>query len=410
MLTTRYTNDTLVSVYPFARQPEGPEVVIGRIDTGIFLAVPVEAAEVLDQLAEGKTVGEARDFHLHRYGESPDMEDFLSFLESKGLVRPADASALEAPGRLPDTPELPRHFHICRAIAKWFFGPFALALYCALAMVALGLVIVDPTIVPGRNALFFQDHRAFKVLILVGLNLAGVAIHEMAHLITARAAGANARISISNRLWILVAETDMTGLWLVPKRRRYIPFLAGPIVDLASASIIVIALFADSHSGFAMPILVREMFKALAFTGLMRILWQCFFFVRTDFYYVITSLFSCKNLLKDTETFLRNRVARIVPSLVKVDQSAIPRAERVIIRAYAPLWLLGRILAFTALFLVTLPLAARYLVACVKGLSLGYGEHPGQFLDALALLAFSLTPMMLGLTLWIRSIVKRSWR
>jgi len=409
MLTTRYTNDTLVSVYPFARQPEGPEVVIGRIDTGVFLSVPAEAAEVLDQLAEGKTVGEARDFHFHRYGESPDMEDFLGFLESKGLVWPAEAGAAKSPAKLPVAPELPR-YDLSRKIARWFFGPFALGIYGALALLALGLILYDPAVFPGRNALFFQDHRTFKVLVLVAFNLGGVAIHEMAHLVTARAAGAKASIGISNRLWILVAETDMTGLWLVPKRKRYIPFLAGPIVDLASASVIIILLFADARSGFAMPALVLEMFKALAFSCMMRLLWQCFFFVRTDFYYVITSLFNCKSLLKDTENLLRNQLARLIPSIKKVDQSAIPLAERRVIRAYAPLWFLGRILAFTSLFLVTLPLAIKYFVACVKGLSVGYGEHPAQFLDALALLTFSFTPMMLGLTLWIRSLVKRSRR
>jgi hypothetical protein len=411
MQTTRYTSETLVDVYPFTRQPEGSEVVIGRVGTGVFFALPVEAAELLDQLAEGKTVGEVRDLHQGQYGQVPDMEDFLSLLESKGLVGPAGSGPPRAQGRRdPERVELSPGFLISRSLAQRLFGTTALTLVGALAAVAAGLALFDPTIIPGRNSLFFQDHRTVKMLILVTINLAGIFVHEMAHVVAARAAGIYSRIRISHRLWILVAETDMTGLWAVPKRERYVPFLAGPIVDTGSASLLFIALFADAHSRLALPGLAREMAAALLFSCFMRLLWQCFFFVRTDFYYVVTSFFGCRNMLKDTEAFLRNQLARAVPRLSKVDQSAIPTAEMRFIRAYAPLWLLGRVIALSMLFLVTLPVAGKYLVTTVTTLGAGYSAHPGQFIDAVGMIVFSFTPLTIGLTLWIRSLVRGSRR
>ncbi len=40
-----------------------------------------------------------------------------------------------------------------------------------------------------------------------------IALHELGHLATARAAGAPARISLGTRLQFLVAQTDVSGVW-----------------------------------------------------------------------------------------------------------------------------------------------------------------------------------------------------
>src|SRR5215470_18920970 len=82
-----YTRETFVTVHSFTRQPDGDEIIIGRKETGVFLAVPPEAVEVLEHLAQGKSVGEAADLYQQRYGEAPDLDDFLGLLESKGIVQ-----------------------------------------------------------------------------------------------------------------------------------------------------------------------------------------------------------------------------------------------------------------------------------------------------------------------------------
>ena len=82
-----YSPETTFSVYPFTRQPEGDEVVIGRIETGVFLAVPLEAVEALDCLASGKTIREVGDIFEQKYGERPDLDEFLDALEKKSLLK-----------------------------------------------------------------------------------------------------------------------------------------------------------------------------------------------------------------------------------------------------------------------------------------------------------------------------------
>src|SRR5437879_12767293 len=89
-----YTPDTVVSVQAFTRQPEGEDVIIGRVENGIFLAVPPEAVELLEYLAQGKSVGEASKLYQQKYGETPDLDDFLGLMESKGFVKALNENIL----------------------------------------------------------------------------------------------------------------------------------------------------------------------------------------------------------------------------------------------------------------------------------------------------------------------------
>src|SRR6185295_6389412 len=233
--------------------------------------------------------------------------------------------------------------------------------------------------------------------------------HEMSHLLAARAAGVKSRIGIGHRLWILVAETDLTGLWGVPKNRRYLPLLAGPLTDLATTSSILLCLYADSRGWIGLPSLAGEILRADFFAYVLQLVWQLFFFVRTDLYYVIAAAFDCKNLLGDTETFLKNQLARLVSSIRTVEQSHIPTRERRVIHAYAVVWLFGRAVAFLLLLTVTLPLLVAYLNKMAAALRQGWEADAAGFVDALTMMIFSTALFALGTGLWMRSLI-RKWK
>lgn len=406
-----YTRDTVISVQPFTRQVEGEDVIIGRVETGVFLAIPLEAVEVLDALAQGKTIGEVSDLYQQKYGEPPDLDDFLHELENKGIVGPKGQDENGAGATSKATVQMPRvryHFsnfphRLARLLFSW---PVLIGL---LALIALAFVaaIRDPSLAPSPRDLYFPDRRALTWTILMVAVYATIFVHELAHLIAARALGINSRIGISHRLWYLVVETDLTGLWAVPKRQRYLPMLAGVLIDAVSGSLLLLLLFAHKQQWLALSGFAVRLVRAMMFTYVMRILWQFFLFVRTDFYFVIANLLNCRNLLKDTEGFLRNQLARIMPFVRPVDQSAIPESERRVIRAYSVLWVGGRILAFTVLFAVTLPVGALYIRNLSSTFRKGYSASPSDFADAVALAAYFFIPLTIGLTLWLGGLLRR---
>src|SRR5580692_11114846 len=361
-----YTRDSIVAVRPFTRQREGDEVVIGSPETGDFLAVPPEAVELLDLLALGKSFGEVSDLYFQDTGETPDLEDLLSHLQTKGIVETqVTGLAGEEQARRP-VQEKTYHFSkFPQSIAKMLFGRVTLACEATLIVVAIVLILRYHSVMPVPLDLVFYQQRALSWTLLTTFTYAGIFLHELAHLVAARAVGVNSRMGISHRMWYLVAETDLTGLWSVPRKQRYLPMLAGMIVDAAVAALLVLSLAAAHQNLFHFSPFASHLVRAMAFTNLLRILWEFFLFVRTDIYFVAVTYLNCKNLLVDTRVFLGNQISRIYSPIPRVDQSAIPPAERRAIRTYAALYLAGRAWAFITLFWVTIPVCLGYWASVV---------------------------------------------
>lgn len=407
-----YEKSDLVEVQKFTRQGDGEEIVIGLPVANVYLALPAEALEILDSLARGKTVGETQAEFAKAHGMEPDIDDLLQVLEKRGFVRPrgsggADESLREREAS-PTNGRVRYHFaSIPQSVAKRFFGPLPMAFYLSTIAVALLVAWTHPSLLPHRNSLVFSRYRTVQVLTLSCFVYFTLFLHELAHLLATKAQGVNSRMGISHRLWVLVAETDMTGLWSVPSRQRYLPMLAGPLLDSFSAALLLFLLFAQSKQLVTLTPLVEQLCKAMIFTYLFRLLWQCCFFVRTDFYYVITNFFGCKNLMRDTQTFVKNCFLRAIGSTRLTDQSHIPLLERRVIRAYSVLWLLGRGLALFSLFFITLPILSHYLVSAFVVVRRGYVSNHYQYLDSVAVGALNLIPLVIGLIMWITSIVRK---
>lgn len=383
----RYEAGTQVVVLPFVRQPDGEEVVIGRPEAGSFLALPPDAVAILDDLAAGLTVGGAQERYRERHGELPDLAEFLELLEEKGFVFPFGASARGT------SPSVSRyHFaQFPQPLARLLFSPPVLAAGGALMLLAVVLTVLDPSLLPGSGALVFDRQFTAPALGLFLTSYFMVFLHEMAHLVAARAYGVNSRLGVSHRLWMLVAETDLTGIWALPPRQRYLPLLAGPFLDGIIAAVLVVVL----RWGALQPG-AYQICRALLFLYLLQLLWQCYCFLRTDLYYLIANRFRCKNLMGDTEAFLRRR-----------DLSHVPAAELPVIRWYAVVYVLGRLLAIGTFVFLLLPVVWTYFAAVFAVLKAGFRADPEQFVDAALMGGIVLAHRGAGLWLWVRSLLER---
>jgi len=399
-----YTQDTIVDVWPFTRQQEGQEFIIGRPDTGSFLAVSSEAVEVLDYLAEGRSVGEVAALSQN---ELSALEDFLSTLETQGIVKPV---RIEGDRDWTGTHAVaPMRFHFGgfpQRVAQRIFSWPVLAATGVVIGLALLSLLRDPTLWPGARDLDFASHRTAMLGILVFFGYFSVVVHEASHVIAARAAGIDSRLGVGSRLWDFVIEADLSGLWSLPKRRRYLPIVAGSLLDALLAALIVLLLVARSHSWVTISPLTTQLLRAIMFTYMTRVMWQAFLFVRTDYYYVIANVFSCRNLMGDTEDFLRNQFAKVTSWIRPVDQSAIPAREKRVIHAFAVIWFVGRAIAIVFLFKVTIPVFGYYAGNLVHAVRAGYSANRGDFLDSLLMMGYFI-PIIVGMGMWLTSIARR---
>jgi len=401
----QFPADVYVAVRPLACRREGQHITIGDLDRGVFLTIPAEGMDLLDALSAGKTVGQAVRLYEEAHGETPDAEDFLGALADHGFVAPCDEQDL--PAGPVETPA-PASGRISASLARRLFGTPVLW-SCATA-VAVGVVLValDPGVIPGPTVLVFHRHFATLSTALLAFGLVTVMVHELGHFLAARASDVCARIGVGHRLWIVVAETDMSGIWVVSKRRRYVALLAGPLIDAASAAAVLGVLWADRGGWLRMSPTLLQFTGAVLWTYLLRLLWQCYVFVRTDFYYVLATALDCKRLLADTEDLLRNRWARLRGCEEPVDQSGIPQREMRAIRAYSVVWLAGRAVALASLMLITVPVLEGYATQVAGAVN---GAHSGfDTADLVFLAVFGFGLQGAGLVLWIRSLYQNRTR
>jgi hypothetical protein len=401
-----YAPDSLVTVRPFNHRFDGDTVIIGDIDRQVFLAIPAEGLDILESLAAGRTVGEASRLYEEKYQETPDIEDFLEALEQEGFI--GEASAVQA-GEVPEVRQ--EHWRwrfswISPGLAQRLVSRPLLVVYGVIVAAGLALAIDDPKVMPyrGGNALLFPSHIGIMMWTWFSLTLVGLFLHELGHVVAARAAGVPTGLGVGNQLWMIVAQTDMTSIWLAPKRQRYIAFAAGTIVDGVSSTFLI-AFIWPAHRGLIHPpqwtVLLAS---ALLLTNLARIIWQFSFFLRTDVYYIIATANKCKNLMGDTEDYMRNLRARLRGAARRVDQSGIPAREMRVIRRFAWAWFFGRLLALVFYGYVIVPVLWRYgyqFALLVTGNHTRYNSFDFVTFGLLVLLVHGG-----GLTMWIRSLYR----
>jgi hypothetical protein len=430
-MSTTYASDKLVAVRSFSHRLDGDEVIIGDLDRQVFLAIPAEGLDILNSLAAGRSVDETVRMYEEKYGETPDIDDFLSALEKEGFVSfgaptvaadergPADGRGpADEPGHNDGQDHGHGHGRRVHEFKRWNFDwisqSAAQKITSVPVLVLLGLIIVagltmivtDPGVVPDSSILLFPDgHIAEMVLATFGIALFGLFLHEMGHVLVARSTGSSASIGIGNLMYLLVAQTHMNGLWLASKRRRYLAFMIGIVLDVASAAVLVGVLWATRRGLIHPPPAVLTLAKTGFLTYSLRVNFQVFMYLRTDIYYVFSTAMKCRNLMGDTEVLLRNVFNRLTfrPERVQ-DQSGIPRRERIKIRFYAVFYVLGRILALTVLFGLIIPVLFAYL----KELYLLVTGQPAHFkaidFAVLAIILFFLNGT--GLYMWVRNLIK----
>jgi putative peptide zinc metalloprotease protein len=454
----RFPLESRVRVRPFAHVREKDGVTIGDVDRQVFLAIPAEGLDILNWLAAGDTVGDTVRRYEQAYGETPDIDDFLGALAEEGFVDVDDRAVLSAvapavtgSGRGSSSPDAdaasPAGTTAATALAtaaatapatvaavapevgagsrpaglsmNWISPAVARRLCSTPVLLAGGLVIVagfllafdDPDIIQGYKALLFLGGNFAELTWLtVAFTLVAIFIHELAHAVVARAAGVPARFMIGNLMYYVAFQTDVSGLWLAPRRLRLLAILAGSYVDLVFAFGLVGVLWLYRHGDISLSATVTvPVLSALITTYMMRVLLQFFFFLRTDLYYFVVVAFGYKNLMAETEHFLRNLVARVVrrPRWI-VDQSAVPARERRAARAYAVVWLVGRAIALGALFFFYLPLLFSYVKEFVLLLATGHSRLRSADFLTIATLGIALYGG--GVFLWLRGLYRNRRR
>ncbi|PKV89398.1 hypothetical protein [Streptomyces sp. TLI_146] len=379
-----------VALHPLTFVEEGEDVVIGRSDIDSFAVFPADAAAVVGWLRDGATIAEAARRYTAAYGEEADIEDLVDTLDELRFVRRDEES-----GPSPDTP---RNVPLQRLGTAVFSAP-ALVLYAVLIAAAVAVAVRHPALRPGPSKVFFTPSLLLVELVSFLGQFPGIALHESFHVLAGRRLGLPSRLSLGRRLYFVVFQTTLVGLMGVPRRKRVLPVLAGLLADALVASVLTLVAEADllAHGeatvwgGLAL---------ALAFGALMRMAWQCLFFLETDLHHLFAHTLALPDLQELARAYLRERTAwlprRRRTAAIAVSARATDR-ELAVLRWYVPLLVVGSVLLCVLAATAALPVLVGFATRFHSALSSGSLDHGFWDAAVAALIMFT----QFGVAAWI---------
>ncbi|HEY1915388.1 MAG TPA: hypothetical protein VGH27_07410 [Streptosporangiaceae bacterium] len=331
----------------------------------VFLEVPAIAVEVIE-VTRDCSLAEAREFLLREKGVDVDVADFVNTLSESGVLQRA---AVES--NLWDRIE--------PAKVRWLFSRWLALPYALLVATAVAALVLLPSSRPRYGDLLWAGNTFAALVTFFAATWALVFLHELCHVIAARSLGLRAHLSLGTRMQFLVAQTDISGVWEIERRRRYRVYLAGIVVDIALAAVLICLRAWVWPAGT-----LARFVGALLVIKLSQIAWQFLVFTRTDLYYTVANFVGSRNLLADADDYLRSRLPGRERGRVDLPTQSVPRT----VRAYACVLVLGRFAALAFFLLYTVPVTVTFCHSGMDKLSAWPSARSLEGLLTLVVLAF----------------------
>jgi putative peptide zinc metalloprotease protein len=390
------TNDQRYAVIPLSIQKDGDLYVVGSAEMGDFYQFPEQGLNILRMLRTGDTPAAIRSL-LTDDGSGPvDVDNFVDQLTDIGFIyrvggHQAVQSRPEGVGG--------RTFNVDPRLARAVFSLPVLVCYLAIILYALSDAVANPALRLDPDALYIDTNRTLLLVVVLGLSLIQTVTHELGHMLAAARQGIKSRYGIGTRMWTIVAESDLTGILALPKSQRYLPMLAGLLVDILCLSLFTLLLDALLRFG-ANPFAVQVV-QVMVLETAISIAWQFNVFIKTDIYFVICTYFSYPDLDLDARAYLRHLLHRA--TFARFGNVAPPRIfdKLNVLRIFSLIWALGRVLSLIVLFGVFLPTMWRYLESATSMLS-GPPASVWVACDTIVYVSILLTMLAAGMYMWLK--------
>jgi len=398
---TTLTPASVLRVRPLTVVEHGEDYLIGDPEQGAFVVVPPIAVTVIELLRSGRPVTEVSAAAAESCGTDVDVAEFAESLCELGLAELAQGPGRQA-GTAPESWEGParrRWAPLVVGLPAWLLAGLAF-LVCVVGFAA------RPDLWPSASDLFPLGSPVLSVIALTVVMCALRGLHELCHWLAARAEGVKARVRIDRRLYVLVFETDLTGLWGLPRRRRYWPMLIGIGFDTVVLAI-ALALRLAAQAGLWQPASgLAKMLAAVTLLQVVGIGLQFCVFVRTDVYALLVAATGCSNLWSVTRLTLRRHVGLARPAHRAELQEAHPH-DLAVARWYVWLYVAGTLLAVWFFVAYFVP-ATLHLVRWVGATVASADPRRGAFWEALGFSLVLLGPQLLTLRVAVRDLARKA--
>jgi len=361
-----------IDFHELRARKDGPEWIIGRMDTGRVVALPEEGARAVRLLQAGHSPNSAAARIKAELGLSVHIGHLVDDLAGLGLVAAVDGRPV--PAEQPPRPTLPR---LRARHTRWSLNPWLHGAVCLVILSGATTALLDARVRPSWQNVLWSGHGSFVIVSEVALTWPLIMLHELAHLITARAAGVRGRIKLGTRLQFLVVQTQVAGVWLCERRVRLTVYLSGIAVTLA---IVAGSVLIQEAAG------PNRLLQLVALNEAVSVALEFMVFMRTDIYFVLQDLLSCRNLYGDASAYCRFLVRSLTGRSGTDPTARLEPRERRRVRWYAMCMVLGSMGTLLLTWLIYSKVMWVLAVHAARGLSAGSGSAVADSIITLALL------------------------
>ncbi|WP_327109802.1 M50 family metallopeptidase [Nocardia sp. NBC_01730] len=385
-----------IRLHDLAIRPDRGEWIVGRFETRQFVALPKPGAVAIDLLGAGLTVEQAEVRLADEEGCEFDVLFFVRELIELGFV--AEIDHRPVPFEVPRPASFPR---VRPEHVRFALSPVLPMLFGCLLLAAVVALALRPDLLPSFQDLLWSPQGSLVLALSFVGGWSLIFVHELAHFVTARATGVHARIQLGTRLQFLVAETDISGIELAPRRHRLTAYSAGMAVNLSVAAIAVLLLVVTDETAIMHKVLAAVMLLAL-----LGLPFQLLVFMRTDVYFILQDVTGCRDLFGDGTAYARYIGNRLWGAITgrgqppKDPSRHLPVRERRVARVYSAFLVFGTALCLAAMAAFSIPADVTLIFRAVT--RLGPDQPMTTNLDSIVVLLVLGTAHTLWAVTWWR--------
>ncbi|SHG05792.1 zinc metalloprotease [Ornithinibacillus halophilus] len=386
----KLTSQSTLSLTPLQIRQDKKNYIVEDTQSGEFFEMPKVCIDAIERMKTGETLGEIEHVLKEAYpNEDVELIPFAKQLIDFGLVQTVDGEEIthkksnQMPAGMQWIPE------------KWgrfFFNKITSRIYFLLFFGNILFILWNPSLLPSYKDIFVFDSMMVNIIVFMVISLLLILIHEFGHVLAIRAHGLPAKLDIGRRLFFIVFETDLTPAWKLDSKQRNQLYFAGLAFEqvILFIAFSLILIYGNVHP------LVGGLLGIIVFDLVIKFIYQCCFYMKTDLYYVVENVTSCYNLMERGKEVLKswNPIRKITA------HSALEENEddEKVIRYYSVFYVCGVVLTFGLFVIYFLPQTVYAFTRSINHVI----EHPmtnPYFWDGIAFL-FQ-TVLMVGLFIWV---------
>lgn len=341
----KFTYNSTMTLHPIQIREDKKNYIVEDTVTGEFFEMPDICIYAIEMLENGATLLETETELKAVYPhEDINMIDFAEQLLEMELIQEIDGQSFNSNKSIS---EQQGFLWISERFSKKFFNRFSLFGYMILFILNIVILFINPSFFPHFKDLFVFDTMLINMLLYMALSLLLLFVHEMGHVLALRAVGMPTKIEIGHRLFLVVFETDMSSVWRLPAKQRNVLYLAGLCFDnlVLFLALGTMLLFPN------LPVVMTGILGVIVFDVMIRVVYQCCFYLKTDLYYVFENSSGCYNLLENTQAYFKG----LFFQKQKESSNEMFQGEKATVIAYGIFYLIGMAITLSLLIFYIIP-------------------------------------------------------